>query len=145
VTDEPPEDIEHYAAHLKALAETGDEFTAIAVVLADPDTSAADAALVAHIDQRAEDLLAGDEFDGWWRKMAASVRERPFPFARVAEWVLYRNIAVNRAWKPDHLLRASMWLQQRVAANLSSPEALTLLGEQGRSKRIRVAAKRNRR
>ena len=117
-----------------------EEFVAVAVMLADPDTSAGDGALIAHIDQRAEELYPTPEFDGWWRDMAASVRERPFPVARIAEWLLYRNIALDRPWKADHLLRASIWLQQRVAANLSSPRARTLLAEQGRAERIRTLA-----
>ena len=117
-----------------------DEFMAVAVMLADPDTSAGDAALLAHIDQRAEQLYATPEFDAWWRDMAASVRERPFPVARIAEWLLYRNIALHRPWKPEHLLRASGWLQQRVATNLSNPDALALLAENGRAERIRVLA-----
>jgi hypothetical protein len=120
--------------------DSDDEFMAVAVMLADPDTGAGDAALLAHIDQRAEELYTTPEFDGWWRGMAASVRERPFPVARIAEWLLYRNIALDRPWKPDHLLRASGWLQQRVAANLSNSDALTLLAEDGRAERIRVLA-----
>jgi hypothetical protein len=118
-----------------------DEFIAVAVMLADPDTSAGDAALLAHIDQRAGELYATPEFDGWWRDMAASVRERPFPVARIAEWLLYRNIALDRPWKADHLLRASGWLQQRVAADLSNPVALKILAEQGRAERIRAQAR----
>lgn len=121
-----------------------DEFVAVAVLLADPDTGAGDAALIAHIDQRAEELHATPEFDGWWRDMAASVRERPFPVARIAEWLLYRNIALDRPWRPDHLVRASIWLQQRVATNLSNPDALTILAEQGRGERIRELAERRR-
>jgi hypothetical protein len=121
-----------------------DEFIAVAVMLADPDTSAGDAALLAHIDQRAQELLAEPEFDGWWRDMAASVRERPFPVARIAEWLLYRNIALDRPWKPDHLLRASGWLQQRVATNLANADALAILAEQGRAERIRVLAAQRR-
>lgn len=72
--------------------------------------------------------------------MAASVRERPFPVARIAEWLLYRNIALDRPWKPDHLLRASIWLQLRVATNLSNPDALAILAENGRAERIRELA-----
>jgi hypothetical protein len=121
-----------------------DEFIAVAVMLADPDTSAGDAALLAHIDQRAQELLAEPEFDGWWRDMAASVRERPFPVARIAEWLLYRNIALDRPWKQDHLLRASGWLQQRVATNLANADALAILAEQGRAERIRVLAAQRR-
>jgi hypothetical protein len=108
--------------------------------MADPDTSSGDAALLAHIDQRAAQLYPTPEFDSWWRGMAASVRERPFPVARIAEWLLYRNIALDRPWKPDHLLRASIWLQQRVATDLTSPEALRILAEQGRANRIRTTA-----
>jgi hypothetical protein len=121
-----------------------DEFTAVAVLLADPDTGAGDAALIAHIDQRAEELLGTPEFDAWWRSMAASVRERPFPVARIAEWLLYRNIALDRPWKPDHLLRASIWLQLRVATNLDSREALEILAGQGRGERIRALAAQRR-
>jgi hypothetical protein len=117
-----------------------DEFVAVAVMLADPDTSSGDAALLAHIDQRAAQLYATPEFDSWWRDMAASVRERPFPVARIAEWLLYRNIALDRPWKSDHLLRASVWLQQRVATDLPSAEALRILAEQGRAERIRRIA-----
>lgn len=119
-----------------------EEFTAVAVMLADPDTSAGDAALLAHIDQRAEELYPTPEFDGWWRDMAASVRERPFPVARIAEWLLYRNIALDRPWKPAHLVRASPWLQLRVATSLANPQALAILAEQGRAQRIRDAARR---
>lgn len=116
----------------------------MAVMLADPDTSAGDAALLAHIDQRAQELLAEPEFDAWWRGMAASVRERPFPVARIAEWLLYRNIALDRPWKPDHLLRASGWLQQRVATDLDNADALSILAEQGRAERIRALAAQRR-
>ena len=119
-----------------------EEFTAVAVMLANPDTSAGDAALLAHIDQRAEELYPTPEFDGWWRDMAASVRERPFPVARIAEWLLYRNIALDRPWKPAHLVRASPWLQLRVATSLANPQALAILAEQGRAQRIRDAARR---
>jgi hypothetical protein len=121
-----------------------EEFIAVAVMLADPDTSAGDAALLAHIDQRAQELLAEPEFDAWWRGMAASVRERPFPVARIAEWLLYRNIALDRPWKPDHLLRASGWLQQRVATDLDNADALAILAERGRAERIRALAAQRR-
>jgi hypothetical protein len=139
-----PEDHQRHLAHLSALADAPNEFAAIAVVLADPNTGAADSALITHIDRRAEELLATPEFDTWWRDMAATVRGRPFPVARIAEWLLYRNIALDRTWRPEHLRRASIWLQLRVATNLSSADALKILAEQGRTERVRTTAGRRR-
>ncbi|MEU7718324.1 hypothetical protein [Streptomyces tibetensis] len=138
---EPPEHA-RFAAHLAGLEQVtdADESELVAGVLADPDPVMAGAAVVRHLDRRAEELCPTPVWEEWARAMARVVGDRPFLVRRLREWALYRAVTLGLPWDEDDLLASSDWLQLRTAAG-SSPEALAVLAERGRTKRIRGTAR----
>ncbi|MEU3887903.1 hypothetical protein [Streptomyces sp. NPDC029041] len=140
-SQEPPEHA-RFAAHLAALEQVtdADEEGLVAGVLADPDPVMAGAAVVRHLDRRAEELYAASSWEEWAEAMARVVGDRPFLVRRLREWALFRAVALGLPWEQDDLLASSDWLQLRTAAG-SSPGALAVLTERGRTKRIRGTAR----
>ncbi|KOV99244.1 hypothetical protein ADK65_18715 [Streptomyces sp. NRRL B-1140] len=138
---EPPEHA-RFAAHLADLEQvTGaDEEELVAGVLADPDPAMAGAAVVRHLDRRAEELYAASGWEEWAEAMARVVGGRPFLVRRLREWALFRAVALELPWEEDDLLASSDWLQLRTAAG-AGPGALVVLAERGRTKRIRGTAR----
>ncbi|MFB6845949.1 hypothetical protein ACFCXS_13940 [Streptomyces sp. NPDC056373] len=138
---EPPEHA-RFAAHLAELEQVteADESGRVAEVLADPDPVMAGAAVVRHLDRRAEELWPTPGWEQWAEAMARVVGDRPFPARRLREWALFRAVALGLPWDQDDLLASSDWLQLRTASG-RSPEALHVLAERGRTKRIRGTAR----
>lgn len=60
----------------------------------------------------------------------------PFLAQRLREWSLLRAITLNLPWQPDDLLASSNWLQLMTAPG-TNIEAVEILAEAGRTKRIR--------
>lgn len=69
---------------------------------------------------------------------------RPFLARRLREWTLLRAIALDESWTAEDLTTASDWFQRTASVVLvvASPEALSLLAERGRTRRVRSAASR---
>ncbi|MEV6951121.1 hypothetical protein [Streptomyces sp. NPDC051183] len=147
-TDEEPEPAEHlrYADYLRALEAVAeaDEVALLAAVLRDPDEGMAESAVSFHLDGRAADLLALPGFPAWAGTMAEVIADRGFLTRRLREWTLLRTLALGEPWAAEELTGASDWFQRMVATTqiVSSPEALGLLAERGRTRRVRNAAER---
>ncbi|MER6449001.1 hypothetical protein [Streptomyces venezuelae] len=142
--DEPPEHW-RYARHLESLAAApgpgaGSEAEVVAAVLRDPDRVMAESAVVTHLDRRALQLLADEEFPAWAGAMAAALAGRAFPERRLREWNLLKAVGSGEPWSAEELTAASDWCQRTAARLLTSHEALTLLATDARTRRVRNAA-----
>jgi len=140
---EPTEHV-RFAAYLIALEQVsdGDEVDLIREVLTDPHQTMGQSAVLRHLDRRANDLYPGPAYEPWAKSMAQATASRPFLAQRLQEWSLFRAVALGQPWHPDTLLDSSNWLQLK-AATASNTDAVALLAEQGRTKRIRNTAKTN--
>ncbi|MFG2807935.1 hypothetical protein ACLQ2D_27050 [Streptomyces sp. DT199] len=138
---EPAEHV-RFAAYLVELEQVADadESALVGGVLADPDPVMAGAAVVRHLDRRAAELFPAPLWEEWAGAMARVVTGHPFLVRRLREWSLFRAIALRLPWNRADLLGASDWLQLK-AADGTNPEALQVLAESGRTKRIRHAAR----
>lgn len=105
-----------------------------------------ESAVVHHLDRRAEQLLTDARFPSWAGAMRPVTDGRDFLTWRLREWTLLQASALHEPWTAEELLTASDWLQRTaVDARIStSPAALTLLAERGRTRRVRNAAGRRR-
>jgi hypothetical protein len=74
--------------------------------------------------------------------MTGTTSGYPFLEQRLREWTLFRAITLGLPWHPDALVESSDWLQRKTAAALNA-DALALLAEHGRTRRIRNAARSN--
>ncbi|WP_405442740.1 hypothetical protein OG373_35525 [Streptomyces avidinii] len=142
--DTPPEHW-RYARHLEALAVAPDrgaeaEVEVVAAVLRDPDRVMAESAVVTHLDRRAVQLLADEEFPAWAGDMAAALAGRPFPERRLREWSLLMAVTRDDPWSAEELTAASDWCQRTAVRLLTSYEALSLLATAARTRRVRNAA-----
>ncbi|MFE6039895.1 hypothetical protein [Streptomyces sp. NPDC056452] len=131
----------NYLQALEAVAET-EEAGLVAAVLSDEDATMADSAVGRHLDRRVTDLLTDPRFTAWARTMTEVIAERDFLTGRLHEWTLLRNIALGKSWADDEITTASDWFQRTAATMqiVTSPEALRLLAERGRTRRVRNAA-----
>ncbi|MFF1899676.1 hypothetical protein [Streptomyces sp. NPDC058206] len=142
--DEEPAEHRRFTRYLHALeavAET-DEVALVAAVLRDQDTTMADSAVGRHLDRRAADLLTDAKFTAWAQTLTEVIADRDFLTLRLREWSLLRTIALGEPWTAEELTGGTDWFQ-RMAATMRitpSPEALRLLAERGRTRRVRNAA-----
>ncbi|MFE4956817.1 hypothetical protein ACFRCW_22610 [Streptomyces sp. NPDC056653] len=145
-TGEEPAEHRRFACYLQALEAVAeaDEADLVAAVLRDQDATMADSTVSRHLDRRAADLLTDSRFTAWAQTLTEVIADRDFLARRLREWTLLRTIALGKPWVVEELVSASDWFQ-RVAATtqiVPSPEALTLLAERGRTRRVRDAASR---
>ncbi|MFI8892026.1 hypothetical protein [Streptomyces paradoxus] len=142
--DRQGEPAEHarFAAWLADLEQVADadEFELVGRVLADPDQVMARAAVVRHLDRRAAELCPGTAWEEWAAAMDRAVTAHPFLTRRLREWSLFRAVTLRLPWDADELLASSDWLQLKAAAG-PAPEALGVLADRGRTKRIRTTAR----
>ncbi|MEU0585435.1 hypothetical protein [Streptomyces sp. NPDC006132] len=138
---EPDEHV-RYKAYLDEFAQVADpdEAGLIGRVLADPDVIMAQAAVLRHLDRRAAVLCAEPGWEEWAQVMARAVVRHPFLIRRLREWSLFRAVTLRLPWQQDDLLAASDWLQLKAAAG-PDPDALAVLADRGRTKRIRSTAR----
>ncbi|MFJ8435308.1 hypothetical protein ACIQ9P_28835 [Kitasatospora sp. NPDC094019] len=141
--DEPPEH-RRYHQHLRALEAVveAEEADLLAAVLRDEDRGMAEAAVNHHLGRRAAELLTGPGFPVWTATTATVVGDRDFLARRLREWTLLRAVALDEPWTDEELLAASDWFQRTAvtARFVTSPAALGLLAEHGRTRRVRNAA-----
>ncbi|WP_330302048.1 MULTISPECIES: hypothetical protein [unclassified Streptomyces] len=131
----------HYLHALATVAET-DEADLVAAVLHDQDATMADSAVGRHLDRRAAGLLTDPQFTAWAQTMAEAIADRDFLTQRLHEWTLLRTLALGNPWTDEELTAASDWFQRMASTPqfVASSEALRLLAERGRSRRVRNAA-----
>jgi hypothetical protein len=113
------------------------EFEVLARVVGDPDPSMAEAAVIRHVDRRAETLPAGPEFAAWSARVAPLIGHWEFASDRLREWTLLKLIESAGPWSVDDLLAASNWLQLKAAKSTTDTRALAALAGEGRTRRIR--------
>ncbi|MFC1415599.1 hypothetical protein [Streptacidiphilus cavernicola] len=140
-SQEPAEHL-RFRAYLSALEQVtdADEPGLIREVLADPGQMMAASAVLRHLDHRASALHLGPDYVPWAEMMTQATTGSPFLGQRLHEWSLLRAVALGQPWHPDTLLGSSNWLQLTMATT-SNTDAVSLLAEQGRTKRIRSTAK----
>ncbi|MFE9820335.1 hypothetical protein [Streptomyces sp. NPDC005773] len=142
---EPPEHLRYrrYLGDLGDVSEA-DEATLVATVLEDSNVSMAEAAVNRHLERQAARLLTDPAFPAWAQTLATVIGDRPFLARRLREWTLLRAIALDEPWTAEDLTTASDWFQRTASVVLvvTSPEALSLLAERGRTRRVRNAASR---
>ncbi|MHA6757874.1 hypothetical protein [Streptacidiphilus sp. PAMC 29251] len=140
-SEEPAEHLRFWT-YLSALEQVtdADEPGLICEVLADPDQMMAESAVLRHLDHRASALHLGPGYEPWAEMMTQATTSSPFLAQRLQEWSLFRAVALGQPWRPDTLLGSSNWLQL-IVATTSNTDAVSLLAEQGRTKRIRNTAK----
>ncbi|MCX2184129.1 hypothetical protein KV205_26885 [Streptomyces sp. SKN60] len=139
--EEPAEHL-RFAAHLRALERVSDadEADLVGEVLADPDRTMAQSAVLRHLDRRAADLHHEPAYEPWAASMTRATLHHPFLTRRLREWSLLRALTLGQRWHQDALLDSSDWLQHRAATG-SNTGALEVLADRGRTQRIRATAR----
>ncbi|MFF3933595.1 hypothetical protein [Streptomyces hirsutus] len=139
--EEPAEHL-RFAAYLSKLEQVADadEAGLVSEVLTDPDQTMAQSAVLRHLDRRATDLPHGPAYEPWTESMTQATIRYPLLTRRLREWSLLRAITLGRLWHQDALLESSDWLQRKAAA-ASNSDAIEILAERGRTKRIRNTAR----
>ncbi|MFH9970097.1 hypothetical protein ACH4PR_54515 [Streptomyces mirabilis] len=137
-----PDEHVRFAAYLDKLEHVADpdEVDLVSRILTDRDQTMAQSAVLRHLDRRAANLYPGPAYDEWAQTMAQATIDHPFLTQRLREWSLFRAITLKLPWQPDDLLASSNWLQLKTAAGTNT-EAVELLAEVGRTKRIRNTAR----
>ncbi|MFI0443869.1 hypothetical protein [Actinomadura sp. 6N118] len=143
IGQEPAEHL-RFARYVQALEEVteAEEADLVAAVLRDQDATMADSAVGRHLDRRATQLLTDQTFTSWAQTMAKVIAERDFLTRRLHEWGLLRLIVLGKPWAAEELTGATDWFQRTTvtAQIVTDPDALRLLAEHGRTRRIRNAA-----
>ncbi|MFJ9902596.1 hypothetical protein ACIRVK_06765 [Streptomyces sp. NPDC101152] len=139
-----PDEHVRFAAYLSKLGDVvdSDEVNLVSRVLTDPDQTMAQSAVLQHLDRRATDLYSGPSYDGWAQAMTRATIDHLFLAQRLHEWSLFRAVTLKLPWQRHDLLASSNWLQLKTAAGPSG-EAVKILAELGRTKRIRNTARNN--
>ncbi|MDX2646344.1 hypothetical protein PV341_22835 [Streptomyces sp. PA03-1a] len=137
-----PDEHVRFAAYLDKLGHVtvANELDLVSSVLTDPDQTMAQSAVLRHLDRRAAGLYPGPAYEEWAQAMTQAAIDHPFLAQRLREWLLFRAITLKLPWQPADLLASSNWLQLKTAAG-SNTEAVEILAEAGRTKRIRNAAR----
>ncbi|GAA0948772.1 hypothetical protein [Actinocorallia libanotica] len=143
--DEEPAEHRRFAHYLHDLeaADEADEAGLVAVVLRDQDAAMAESAVGRHLDRRAAQLLTTPAFTAWAHTMTTVITERDFLTRRLREWGLLRSIALGEPWAAEDITGASDWFQRMATTTqiISSPDALRLLSDHGRTRRVRNTAR----
>jgi hypothetical protein len=137
-----PDEHVRFAAYLDKLGHVADanEVDLVSSVLTDPDQTMAQSAVLRQLDRRAAGLYAGPAYEGWVQAMTQAAIAYPVLVQRLREWSLFRAVRLKLPWQPEDLLASSNWLQLKTAAGPNT-EAIEILAEAGRSKRIRNTAR----
>ncbi|MFI1533432.1 hypothetical protein [Streptomyces anandii] len=137
-----PDEHVRFAAYLDKLWHVADanELDLVSRVLTDPDQTMAQSAVLRHLDRRAAGLYTGPAYEGWAQAMTQVTIDHPFLTQRLREWSLFRAITLKLPWQPEDLLASSNWLQLKTAVGTNA-DAIEMLAEAGRTKRIRNTAR----
>jgi len=110
-------------------------------LLTGPDRMSAEAALTSLVDSRAETLGSAAAFADWAAAVVDRIGADTFVARRVREWTLFKTLAEGGPVDILALTAASNWLQRKVVDESGSAAALTVLGQAGRTKKLRNEAK----
>jgi hypothetical protein len=137
-----PNEHGRFSAYLEQLQHVADadEVDLVSGVLSDPDQTMAQSAVLRHLDRRAAGLHPGPAYEEWARAMTGATIDHSFLAQRLREWSLFRAVTLKPPWQPGDLLTSSNWLQLKAAAGTNT-EAIEVLAEAGRTKRIRNTAR----
>lgn len=132
-----------HQVYLTALAVAPEtrESALVALVLGDPDRVMAESVMVSYVDSQASRLRSAGSFEAWAAGIARLVDEQSFLARRIREWQLFKHLMDGGNADPETLAASSNWLQHKVVDEASSAAILTVLGEVGRTKRVRNLAK----
>lgn len=138
---EPPEHA-RYRQYLQALAQVSDEMELAMVreVLTDEDSAMARSAVIRHMERRSAELLREPGYSAWEQGLAHAVSGHPYLVKRLREESLFRAIELDLPWTEMALKESTDWLQRLVSHVSTSPKALAILAESGRTRRVRNAA-----
>jgi hypothetical protein len=118
-----------------------DDPALVAALLAEPDRLMAESVLLSLVDSRAEGLGSAAAFAAWAEPVVDVVGSDGFVARRVQEWVLFKALQSGEPVDREALAAASNWLQRKVVEEADSAAVLAVLGEVGRTKRVRNLAK----
>jgi hypothetical protein len=118
-----------------------DDPALLAALLAEPDRLRAESVLVSLVDIRAEGLVPAASFTAWAGQVLDAVGADGFVARRVQEWTLFKALQSGAPVDRAALAAASNWLQRKVVEEADSAAVLAVLGETGRTKRVRNLAK----
>ncbi|MFK0173934.1 hypothetical protein ACIQU5_34660 [Streptomyces sp. NPDC090306] len=137
-----PDEHIRFSAYLDKLEHVADanELDLVSRVLTDPDQTMAQSAVLRHLDRRAAGLYPGPAYEKWAQTMTQATIDHPLLAQRLREWSLFRAITLKLPWQTEDLLASSNWLQLKTAAGTNT-EAIEILAEAGRTKRIRNTAR----
>ncbi|MFI9404704.1 hypothetical protein [Nocardia sp. NPDC052316] len=132
-----------YQQDLATVADTA-EPDLVAAILNDPDKAMAEAAISGHFDNRAPHLiqLGSTHFDQWVTTMSDLIADHTFLARRLREWALLKSILLGGNWISEEVIAATDWFQRKAVDLVTDVDALALLAEQGRTRRVRHAANR---
>ncbi len=119
----------------------------VSVIVRDSDGMVSKTAVVELIDRIA--MKTGDPTD--FRQWAAGLMpeidrlvvdgHRGFLHRRIHDWTIYLAVMTGRTPTAAEMASATDWMQRRIAAESTSPAALTMLTEMGSTKKIRNIAR----
>ncbi|WP_426502433.1 hypothetical protein ACPPVO_32885 [Dactylosporangium sp. McL0621] len=118
-----------------------DDPALLAALLAEPDRLMAESVLTSLVDTRAEGLASPASFAEWAKPVLDAVGTDGFIARRVQEWSLFKALQSGEPIDREALAAASNWLQRKVVEEVDSATVLGVLGETGRTKRVRNLAK----
>lgn len=112
----------------------------LATVLAEPDRLMAESVLALLVDTRAEEHGPAS-FAAWAEPVLDAVGADGFIARRVQEWGLFKALQSGAPVDREALAAATNWLQRKVVEEADSAAVVAVLGEVGRTKRVRNLAK----
>lgn len=118
-----------------------DDVALLAILLAEPDRLMAESVLASLVDTRAEALGSAASFAAWAEPVLNAVDTDGFIARRVREWSLFKALLSGAPVDRESLAAATNWLQRKVVEEANSAPVLAVLGEVGRTKRVRNLAK----
>ncbi|WP_433064831.1 hypothetical protein [Dactylosporangium sp. CS-033363] len=118
-----------------------DDPALLQALLAEPDRIMAESVLTLLVDSRAEGPGAATSFGAWAEPMLDAVGADGFVARRVHEWSLFKALQSGAPVDREALAAASNWLQRKLVEEADSAAVLAVLGEAGRTKRLRNLAK----
>jgi hypothetical protein len=110
------------------------------VAVHDPDRAMSEATVVMFIDHAAAQIQSVARYSEWLDQHKRQFAHLEFASRRADEWRTAKDIEAGAPGSEYRLASASDWLQRKVAESSNSREAVAVLAEQGRTRRIRSIA-----
>ncbi|MET7362472.1 hypothetical protein ABZS76_29145 [Streptomyces sp. NPDC005562] len=119
----------------------------VATILRDPDDMGSKTAVVALVDERAQQAGGPDAFRQWSDGLLPEIdrftqeSHREFVRRRIQDWLLYLTVKDGHVPTADELAEVTDWMQRHLAESSRSPEVLAVVAESARTKKTRNIAK----